>query len=594
MTMTSMRSHYCGQINDDLLGKTLTVCGWVNRRRDHGGIIFIDLRDYSGIVQLVVNPDNTEIFARAEQLRSEFVLCVEGTVRRRPAGTENPDMLTGSLEVVSSTLQVLNPADTPPFQLNDKDVGDDVRLCYRYVDLRQPLMHRHLACRSAAARQLRHFLERHDFLDIETPMLTRATPEGARDYLVPSRTQTGRFFALPQSPQLFKQLLMMSGFDRYYQFARCFRDEDLRADRQPEFTQLDMEMAFVDEQMVMSTAENMIRELFKKLMEVQLPDPFPRLSYDQAMDRYGTDRPDLRYGLELCDLSELMQKVEFKVFARPASRADSRVAALLLHGGATLSRKEIDDYTAYVAKFGAPGLAYIKHLDDGLQSPILKFLPPPVVEQVIERSGSQPGDIIFFGAGKKTLVNESLSALRTRLAKDHALYDSNKTQWCPCWIVDFPLFEPGDHKRQWKALHHPFTAPRADLATLNDAPGTCRSQAYDLVLNGVELGGGSIRIHNEAMQKAVFRLLGMSDEQAYKQFGFFLQALRLGCPPHGGIAFGFDRLIMMMVGANSIREVIAFPKTQAAHCPLTAAPAAVDERQLQELGLVVATTPAAL
>ena len=594
MTMTTMRSHYCGHINDDLLGKTLTVCGWVNRRRDHGGIIFIDLRDYSGIVQLVVNPDNTEIFARAEQVRSEFVLCVEGTVRRRPAGTENPDMLTGNLEVVSSTLQVLNPADTPPFQLNDKDVGDDVRLCYRYVDLRQPMMHRHLACRSAAARQLRHFLERHDFLDIETPMLTRATPEGARDYLVPSRTQTGRFFALPQSPQLFKQLLMMSGFDRYYQFARCFRDEDLRADRQPEFTQLDMEMAFVDEQMVMSMAENMIRELFKKLMEVQLPDPFPRLSYDQAMDRYGTDRPDLRYGLELCDLSELMQKVEFKVFAAPASRADSRVAALLLHGGATLSRKEIDDYTAYVAKFGAPGLAYIKHLDDGLQSPILKFLPPPVIQQVIERSGSQPGDIIFFGAGKKTLVNESLSALRTRLAKDRALYDSSKTQWCPCWIVDFPLFEPGDHKRQWKALHHPFTAPRADLATLNDAPGTCRSQAYDLVLNGVELGGGSIRIHNEAMQKAVFRLLGMSDEQAYEQFGFFLQALRLGCPPHGGIAFGFDRLIMMMMGANSIREVIAFPKTQAAHCPLTAAPAAVDKRQLQELGLVAATTPAAL
>ena len=584
------RSHYCGHVNKNALTETVSVCGWVNRRRDHGGIIFIDLRDRSGIVQLVFNPEDKEIFSLAEQVRNEFVLWVEGRVRVRPAGTENQDIATGAIEVLSSAMEILNPAEAPPFQLSDSDVGDNVRLSYRYVDLRRPLMHNRMALRSAASRSLRNFLDRRHFLDIETPMLTRATPEGARDYLVPSRTQPSHFFALPQSPQLFKQLLMMGGFDRYYQFARCFRDEDLRADRQPEFTQLDMEMSFVDEDMVMEMAESMIRQLFSEVAEAQLPDPFPRLSYDEALERYGSDRPDLRYRLELCELSDVMKAVEFKVFSEPAQNPDSRVAALHLAGGASLSRKEIDDHTEYVGRFGARGLAYIKHFEEKLQSPILKFLPDDVVKRVVERCGSQPGDIIFFGAGKKTIVNESLSMLRARLAKDRGLRDAGKPQWKPCWIVDFPLFEPGDKKGQWKALHHPFTAPRAEMPELQAAPETCRSRAYDLVLNGIEIGGGSIRIHNSAMQRAVFHLLGMDKEQAEKQFGFLLQALRFGCPPHGGIAFGFDRLIMMMAGASSIREVIAFPKTQAAHCPLTSAPAQADKSQLRELGLSLIKT----
>lgn len=581
----SMRSHYCGQINRQLLGQTLTICGWVNRRRDHGGIIFIDLRDCSGLVQLVFNPEDVDVFAVAEQVRNEFVLWVKGVVRLRPEGTENPELRSGAVEVVISAVEVLNEAETPPFQLSDADTGDDTRLCYRYIDLRRPVMQRRLTMRSAAVRSLRNFLDARNFLDIETPMLTRATPEGARDYLVPSRTQPGSFFALPQSPQLFKQLLMMSGFDRYYQFARCFRDEDLRADRQPEFTQIDLEMSFVDEEAVMDLAERMIRHLFKEVVKAELPDPFPRLTYEHAMERYGTDRPDLRYALELCELSDLMKSVEFKVFAEPAQRPDSRVAGLRLPNGAMLSRKEIDDYTAYVTRFGAAGLAYVKHDKNGLQSPILKFLPDETVQQVAERLGSRPGDMIFFGAGKKAVVNESLSMLRSRLAQDYALYETDKPSWRPCWIVDFPLLEAGVREGQWKALHHPFTAPHADLAALQKTPGECRSRAYDMVLNGIEIGGGSIRIHQEAMQKAVFRMLGISNEQADEQFGFLLRALRYGCPPHGGIAFGFDRLLMMMANADSIREVIAFPKTQTAHCPLTSAPAQADHRQLRELGL---------
>ncbi len=585
-----MRSHYCGQVGEPLLDREVVLCGWVHRRRDHGGVIFLDLRDREGLIQVVFDPDAPESFAAAERVRSEYVLRVHGRVRRRPAGTENPTLPTGRVEVLGADLEILNAADTPPFPLDDEAVSEEARLRFRYVDLRRAPMLERLRLRSRVTRVLRGFLDGHGFLDTETPILTRATPEGARDYLVPSRTHPGAFFALPQSPQLFKQLLMIAGLDRYYQIARCFRDEDLRADRQPEFTQIDIEASFLEEEDLLGLIEAMIRELFAEVLDVRLPDPFPRMGYDEALARFGTDRPDLRIPLELTELTELMRGVEFKVFAGPANDPKGRVAALRVPGGATLSRKEIDDCTVFVGRLGAKGLAYIKVNDraagrEGLQSPILKFLPDPVIEQILARTGAGSGDLVFFGADRATVVNEALGALRVRLGRDRGLVEPG---WRPVWVVDFPMFGWDEHARRWTALHHPFTAPRsADPQALADDPGGARSRAYDLVLNGTEIGGGSARIHRAEMQAAVFRLLGISEEEARDKFGFLLDALRYGCPPHGGIAFGLDRLVMLMSGADSIREVIAFPKTQTAACPLTRAPAPVSDAQLRELGLRV-------
>ena len=583
-----MRSHYSSQIDAELIGQEVTACGWVNTRRDHGGVIFIDLRDHHGILQVVFDPDTPESFAIAERVRNEYVLRVHGRVRRRPEGTVNPDLPTGEIEVLGHSIEILNAAETPPFQLDDEHVHDDVRLRYRYVDLRRPLMQQRLRLRARVARELRTFLDARDFTEIETPMLTKATPEGARDYLVPSRTHQGSFFALPQSPQLFKQLLMMSGMDRYYQIVRCFRDEDLRADRQPEFTQLDIETSFMDLVSITDMMEEMIRAVFKSVMDVDLQAPFPRMTYAEAMDRFGTDRPDLRIPLELTDLGDLMQAVEFKVFSGPANSDDGRVAALRVPQGGQLSRKQIDDYTAFVAIYGARGLAYIKVNErdagrDGLQSPILKFLPDGVIDSLLERTGAQDGDLIFFGADKARVVNESLGALREKLGQDLGLLEGD---WRPLWVIDFPMFEWNEDESRWDALHHPFTAPNNDdPAELESNPGAMLSRAYDMVLNGSEIGGGSIRIHNSGMQQAVFRLLGIGEEEAREKFGFLLDALKYGCPPHGGLAFGLDRLLMLMTGADSIRDVIAFPKTQTATCPLTNAPSQASERQLRELGL---------
>jgi aspartyl-tRNA synthetase len=581
-----MRSHYCGEISRAYLDQEVVVCGWVNRRRDHGGVIFIDLRDREGVLQVVFDPDLPETFAVAEKVRNEYVLRVKGKVRLRPEGTENPGMRTGEIEVLGHELEILNTAETPPFQLDDQDVNEDVRLRYRYVDLRRPEMQRRLSMRAEIVRYLRRFLDQAGFLDIETPMLTRATPEGARDYLVPSRTQPGRFFALPQSPQLFKQLLMMSGVDKYYQIVRCFRDEDLRADRQPEFTQLDVEMSYVDEDDITGVMEEMMRGLFAHVCEIPLPNPFPRMTYAEAMRRFGTDRPDLRIPLELTDVGDLMAGVEFKVFAGPAADAEGRVVALRVPGGNALTRKEIDEYTAFVGRYGAKGLAYIKCNEvvrgrEGLQSPILKFLPDEVLVTLLQRTGAQNGDLIFFGADKATVVNEALGALRVQLGHDLEMVDRG---WQFLWVVDFPMFEWDEREKRWSPLHHPFTAPATDdIGELEASPDKVLSRAYDLVLNGTELGGGSIRIHRPEMQREVLRILGIGPQEAEDKFGFLLEALRYGCPPHGGIAFGLDRLVMLMTGAESIRDVMAFPKTQTASCLLTQAPSPVDETALREL-----------
>lgn len=589
-----MRSLYCGEPNETHLDTEVTLCGWVHRRRDHGGVIFIDLRDHKGLVQVVFDPDREAVFATAERVRNEYVLRVTGRVRSRPEGTANPDMPTGQVEVLGLDLEVLNAAETPPFQLDDQDVNEEIRLRYRYIDLRRPEMQEKLRLRARVTHAMRIYLDANGFIDVETPIMTRSTPEGARDYLIPSRTYPGKFFAMPQSPQLFKQLLMMGGVDRYYQIARCFRDEDLRADRQPEFTQLDIETAFLAEDDIMSLTETMVRNLFREVLDVSLPDPFPRMTYAESMLRFGTDRPDLRIPLELVDLGDVMQAVEFKVFSGPANDPDGRIVALRVPGGGSLSRKVIDDYTHYVGKYGARGLAYIKVNElaagrEGLQSPILKFLPDAVVAAIIERSGVADGDLIFFGADKTKVVNESLGALRVRLGIDLGLLEGD---WKPLWVVDFPMFERDDKNDRWMALHHPFTSPNSDdLAALIENPGNSLSRAYDMVLNGTELGGGSIRIHRAEMQQAVLKLLGIGEQEARDKFGFLLDALKYGCPPHGGIAFGVDRLVMLMAGATSIREVMAFPKTQTAACPLTNAPSAVAPGQLIELGIHLRKPP---
>ncbi|NDH39323.1 MAG: aspartate--tRNA ligase [Gammaproteobacteria bacterium] len=581
-----MRTHYCGLVDDSLIDETVTLCGWVDRRRDHGGVIFLDMRDREGVVQVVFDPDTGEHFERADSVRSEYVLCITGRVRARTPDTVNPNMASGRIEVLGKTLQILNAALTPPFPLDaHHSVGEDVRLRYRYMDLRRPEMQENLIARAKITSSIRRYLDGEGFLDIETPILTRATPEGARDYLVPSRTQPGAFFALPQSPQLFKQLLMVSGFDRYYQIARCFRDEDLRADRQPEFTQIDIETSFLDAEGVMAITESMVRSLFSEQLGVELGD-FPRMTWADAMERYGSDKPDLRIPWELVSIDDLMSEVDFKVFSGPANDPDSRVAALKVPGGATLSRKEIDDYTKYVGVYGAKGLAWIKVNERaagiaGLQSPIIKFMPDETVMAMLDRLELQDGDIVFFGADKRSVVNESLGALRLKVAAD---LNQIQTMWAPLWVVDFPMFERDD-KGGLTALHHPFTAPACSVDALRESPETALSQAYDMVLNGSEIGGGSVRIHDQAMQQAVFDLLGIDEAEAESKFGFLLGALRHGAPPHAGLAFGLDRLVMLMVGGHSIRDVIAFPKTQSAQCVMTEAPGLVSDQQLRELSL---------
>jgi aspartyl-tRNA synthetase len=590
-----MRSHYCGQVNESLLGQTVTVAGWVHRRRDHGGVIFIDLRDRDGLVQVVCDPDAPELFAVAESLRNEFVVSITGLVRARPAGTANANLASGKVEMLARKIDLLNRSEPLPFQL-DEQVSEEVRLKYRYLDLRRDVMAKRLRQRHAITRAMRHYLDDAGFVDIETPMLTKATPEGARDYLVPSRTHAGKFFALPQSPQIFKQLLMVSGFDRYYQIVRCFRDEDLRADRQPDFTQLDIETSFLGQDEIMAIMEGLIRHIFKTVADVSLPEPFPRMTYAEAMRRYASDKPDLRIPLELVDVADLVADCDFKVFAGPARDPAGRVAALRVPGGGKLTRKEIDDYTAFVARYGARGLAYIKVNDpakgrDGLQSPITKFLSDAAVAGILARTGAVAEDLIFFGADTSKVVNDALGALRLKVGQDLGLVQG---AWAPLWVVDFPMFEYDADDKRWVAMHHPFTSPKdLDADALRADPGGALAKAYDMVLNGSEIGGGSVRIFRQDLQSTVFDLLGIDAEEARRKFGFLLDALKYGAPPHGGIAFGLDRLAMLMSGADSIRDVIAFPKTQTAACPLTDAPTEVTEKQLRELHIRLRTPPAA-
>ncbi len=583
-----MRTHKCGEINKQQLGATVEICGWVHRRRDHGGVIFIDLRDRAGLVQVVVDPDVADAFAKAEHVRSEYVLKISGLVRDRPAGTINANLHSGEIEILAKEIEVLNESETPPFPVeSDIEVNEELRLRFRYIDLRRTAMQEKMKVRRDVTRHLRQYLDDHEFFEIETPYLTKATPEGARDYIVPSRTHPNSFFALPQSPQLYKQLLMIAGMDRYYQVVRCFRDEDLRADRQPEFTQLDIETSFMNEQEIMAIMEEMIRRLFKDIIDVDLGDPFPVISYDEAMRRYGSDRPDLRIPLELIDIADEMKNVDFKVFSGPANDANGRVVAMRLPEGGDLSRSTIDELTKFVGIYGAKGLAYIKVNDlaagsEGLQSPIVKFAPDEVWAKVMAKVGAQNGDLVFFGADKTHIVNEAMGALRIKLGLDRNLLTG---AWKPLWVVDFPMFAWDEKAQRFSAIHHPFTAPSCSSEELVADPGKALSRAYDLVLNGTEVGGGSIRINRTAMQQTVFDILGIGHEEAREKFGFLLDALKYGAPPHGGIAFGLDRLVMLMTGASSIRDVIAFPKTQTAACPLFNAPALVSEEQLKELGI---------
>lgn len=586
-----MRTHYCGTLNEHSLEHDVVLCGWVHRRRDHGGVIFIDLRDRTGLIQIVFHPEEQACFKAADRVRNEYVLKVKGKVRHRPEGTVNTAMPTGKVEVYATEIEVLNPSEPLPFALDEyAHVNEDVRLRYRYLDLRRLDMQQRFQFRAKVLSIIRNYFDENGFLDIETPILTRATPEGARDYLVPSRTQPGAFFALPQSPQLFKQLLMVAGMDRYYQIARCFRDEDLRADRQPEFTQLDVEASFIDEAYLQELIEGLMRRIFEVMLGTELPEKFPRMTYHEAMMRYGSDKPDLRIPLELIDISDIVKDVDFKVFSEPAHHPEGRVAALCIPQGSQLSRKEIDEYTDFVKQFGARGLAYIKVNEiekgiEGLQSPILKFLTPKAIHEIIHITHAKNGDLIFFGADKAKIVNNALGALRVKMGHDLKIVEPG---WRFLWVVDFPMFEYNDDEKRWDPLHHPFTAPSInDVKDILERPGECLSRAYDIVLNGTELGGGSIRIHDEAMQKAVFHLLNIDEEHARHKFGFLLDGLKFGCPPLGGIALGLDRMIMLLTGAQSIREVIAFPKTATASCLMTGAPSIVDESQLKELKIKI-------
>ena len=594
-----MRSHYAGSVCAEQLGQHVTLCGWVHRRRDHGGVIFIDLRDREGLAQVVCDPDRPEMFKTAETLRNEFCIQITGLVRPRPQGTANPNLKSGEIEILCHSIVMLNPSVTAPFQLDDDNLSETTRLTHRVLDLRRPMMQKNLMLRYRVAMEVRRYLDAEGFVDVETPMLTKSTPEGARDYLVPSRVNAGEFFALPQSPQLFKQLLMVSGFDRYYQITKCFRDEDLRADRQPEFTQIDCETSFLTEEQIRALFERMIRHVFKTTIDIALPEPFPVMAYAEAMQRFGSDKPDLRVRLELTELTDVMRSVDFKVFSEPAHHPSGRVAGLRVPGGAAISRGEIDAYTEFVKIYGAKGLAWIKVNQraqgrDGLQSPIVKNLHDEAINTILQRTGAQDGDLIFFGADKAKVVNDALGALRLKVGhsefgKSHGLFESG---WRPLWVVDFPMFEHDEEENRWAAVHHPFTAPKDGHENLMDSdPGQCLAKAYDMVLNGWELGGGSVRIHQAEVQSKVFTALKIGPEEARAKFGFLLDALQYGAPPHGGIAFGLDRLVTLMTGAESIRDVIAFPKTQRAQCLLTQAPSSVDDKQLRELHIRLREAP---